>query len=195
MRRRNWFVLLAAVFVLMGTVALRTRQGCNLSIAPLYQRNYRETICVIDGKARTVSNAGCGAVCVQMVLNTCLGDTGQTPEDLFRAAYAEGNYNGNGLSHEALTELLAQNGLLGEWHGRSPTRILRALRAGHPVIAHMGRGTFTRNGHYILLTGITPDGDVLVNDPASAEGTGQAYSLELLFSESKTEYPFCICRL
>ena len=39
------------------------------------------------------------------------------------------------------------------------------LRSGVPVIMSCSRGVFTNGGHFIVLTGITEDGRLCVNDP------------------------------
>lgn len=39
------------------------------------------------------------------------------------------------------------------------------LRSGVPVIMSCSKGIFTNGGHFIVLTGITHDGLVYVNDP------------------------------
>lgn len=57
----------------------------------------------------------------------------------------------------------------------------------------MGPGIFTRQGHYIVLKGVTDDGKILVNDPNSQSRTGKAYPLSTIFSQSKTSSPFMIC--
>lgn len=104
-----------------------------------------------------------------------------------------GDYWGDGLGHEALSNLLRDSGVYSRWIGRDGGGVLRALRAGKPVIAHMGKGTFTRSGHYILLCGVTAEGEVIVNDPGSRERTAKAYAIDLILHEAKTQAPFCVC--
>ncbi|MDD6323323.1 MAG: NlpC/P60 family protein [Bacilli bacterium] len=43
-----------------------------------------------------------------------------------------------------------------------------AIRDGHPIIAHYGRGghIFTSLGHFVVIRGMTSDGKFLVNDPS-----------------------------
>jgi hypothetical protein len=71
--------------------------------------------------------------------------------------------------------------------------ILGALRDGHPVIAHMGKGTFTNDGHYIVLRGIAEDGKIFVNDPNSSSRSQKTYSLDLIMREAKTFRSFMVC--
>jgi hypothetical protein len=43
--------------------------------------------------------------------------------------------------------------------------IVAAMENGHPVICLQRKGIFTSGGHFIVLTGVTEDGKILVNDP------------------------------
>lgn len=49
--------------------------------------------------------------------------------------------------------------------GKSEASMVQALRDGKLVVASMGPGTFTKGGHFIVLTGITESGKIRVNDP------------------------------
>ena len=72
-------------------------------------------------------------------------------------------YGGDGLGHTALSNIARIFNLRTEWRSGSESRILRWLREGNLIIAHMNTGMFTENsGHYILLVGATEDGKVLV---------------------------------
>ena len=192
MKRRNWFLLAVAVLLMVANGFARVRLGVNLGVAPVYQGDYREVVCKISGKNRTVASSGCGAACASMAIHARRGKE-VDPTELFRFAWEEGLYAGEGLSHRAVSRILLENGVSSRWIGLEKTRILAALYLGFPVIAHMGPEPLPENGHYILLVGVTSEGEILVNDPASRTRTGCAYPLEEIFAESRTETPFCIC--
>ena len=164
-----------------------------MHIQPLYQRNYRDTVVRIRGASRTVATSGCGAVCVSMVISYLTGNVEQTPDTLFLRAVRLGEYAGSGLSHEALSMLLEENGVQSEWIANDAASIERALREGKPVVAHMGPGTFTNGGHYVVLRGFSDDGQVLVNDPASPERSAEAYPLQLFVRQARREDAFLVC--
>ena len=84
-------------------------------------------------------------------------------------------------------------GVSGTWIGKDGEAIITALKSGHPIIAHMGKGIFTRNGHYIVLRGVTDDGKILVNDPNSESRSEKAYPLSTILNQSKTSEPFMVC--
>ncbi len=119
-----------------------------------------------------------------------LTDSAETPQTLFQWAYDNGLYFGDGLGHEALTALAGRCGMRGTWLDNEAQPILDALLAGRPVVAHMGPGTFTKNGHYILLHGIDGEGLIRVNDPYSPKRSEQAYPLALILGEVKTSRAF-----
>ncbi len=167
--------------------------GSVLSIVPLYQFHYTKTVCVIGGEEKSVKTSGCGATCVAMVLRFMKEDYEVTPQTVFDWAYETGYYKGDGLSHLALSRYLSISGVQSRWTG-STTDVLDALKAGKPVIAHMGPGTFADNGHYILLRGIDENGLILVNDPNSRRLTQEAFSIQTIKSQLKTADGFCIIK-
>ena len=48
---------------------------------------------------------------------------------------------------------------------QSADNIVRELKKGKVIVAHMGPGHFTGGGHYIVLKGLTSEGKVVVADP------------------------------
>ena len=167
--------------------------GSVMKIPAIYQFDYKKVVCTIGGQGKSASTSGCGATSMCMVIHYLTGNTTPTPYTLFKWAYDNGHYNGNGLSHEAVSAIGRLGGVTGKWIGKNGSKISEALKSGHPVIAHMGPGIFTKHGHYIVLKGVTDDGKILVNDPNSKSRTGKAYPLSTILSQSKTSSPFMIC--
>jgi hypothetical protein len=161
---------------------------------PLYlQGDYRQTVCYIDGEAKSVATSGCGATSMSMVIAYLTRNTNQTPYTLFKWAYDHGYYDGDGLGHSCLSKLAGLYGVKGTWIKNDASQITEALQEGYPVIAHMGPGIFTSSGHYIVLRGITTDGHVLVNDPGSRKRNRYAYKLSTVVAQARTENSFMIC--
>ena len=169
-------------------------ESSGLPIRPVYQYDYGEAVCVIGGQDKSVASSGCGATCMSMVIEYLTGNERQSPQALFERAYENGDYYGDGLSHGAIDRLGLAYDVEGVWIRRSEDQLRGALEAGYPVIAHMGPGTFTRSGHYILLRGLTEDGRAVVNDPNSETRSYQTYDLSLIVKEAKTDAPFMVCR-
>ena len=153
----------------------------------------KKTVCVINGQSKSASSSGCGATSMCMVIHYLTGNTSPTPYTLMKWAYDHGKYNGNGLDHGAVSAMGKLYGVTGSWVGKDGQKIVNALKSGHPVIAHMGPGIFTKAGHYIVLRGVTKDGKILVNDPGSSSRTGKAYPLSTILKQGKNSKPFMIC--
>lgn len=118
------------------------------------------------GNYGTVRSHGCGIACLAMVATYLLDDPTLTPDVL---AEQFGCYNTKCGSAWSLFIDSAEVLGLGEvrqvhdW----PQGVEEALRNGSLVISNQVGGVFTQGGHYILLTGITEDGKVMVHDPNS----------------------------
>lgn len=164
-----------------------------MRIPALIQHDYKTPVATIGGRDVSVWTSGCGADAISMVVVFFTGNLKQTPYTLFRWAAEHGLYKGSGLEHEALTSLASLYGIRGRWIAPDAEAILAALNAGQPVIAHMGRGTFTTgSGHYIVLRGVAPDGTIYVNDPAVLENCFLTFPLDQIIKESKSDDPFMI---
>ena len=57
------------------------------------------------------------------------------------------------------------------------------LANGEMAIALMSKGHFTSSGHFIVLRGVTLDGQILVAAPASLERTLTPWDLDLILDE------------
>lgn len=113
----------------------------------------------------------CGPTSMAMVISTLTGKN-ITPPDMMDIAERSGYACvGAGSYHSIVPGLSKQFGLKCTGIGNNASKLKSALEDGKLVVAIMGRGDFTRNGHFIVLRGITSDGKVLVNDPASNRRT------------------------
>lgn len=167
--------------------------GGVMKIPKLYQFDYKKTVCIIGGERKSVSTSGCGATSMSMIVRYLTGNKEQTPYTPFRWAYKNNHYSGNGLDHGAVSAMGRLYDVTGSWSGKNGDRIVKALTSGHPVIAHIGPGLFTKAGHYIVLRGVTKDGKILVNDPNSKPRSSRAYPLSTILKQAKTSTPFMIC--
>lgn len=134
----------------------------------------------------TIETYGCGPTALAMVYIGLTGKTDQTPATI--ASYAESSgYLENGQTTSALMSVGAQGlGLDGAREFPVSTEELMAeLEAGHPVIANVGPGDFTSGGHYIVLTGLDGNGDIIVNDPNSEENSERTWSPFQILRQTK----------
>ena len=132
----------------------------SIDSVPLYnQCDYPSTP---YGKYGTIKSHGCGIVSLSMVA-TYLTDTIHSPVTL---AKQFGNYNTENGSYWILFEDSAKElGLKLQERTNKTKDVVKALQNGQVVVALQSKGLFTSSGHFIVLTGMTEDGEILVNDP------------------------------
>lgn len=128
------------------------------------------------GETTTIGRSGCGPTAMAMVLATW-ADPNVTPETecawaLGRGwkAPSQGTYYGYFVPAAARYGLtcrrLNQANIYGVADAPYHAQAAQALEEGCLVIACMGRGTWTRSGHYVLCWKIK-GGIIYINDPAS----------------------------
>ncbi len=137
-----------------------------------------------DGPIR---KTGCAPTCLAMVLSYIRQEQ-ILPDDV--AAWAGNRFyvNGTGTSWSIFGAVEGAWGVKCTNIGKSQTLLLEALKDGKPVIASMGPGTFTRGGHFIVLSGVTLDGKIMVKDPndsASKNHANTGFDVSLILRESK----------
>lgn len=140
----------------------------------------------------SIRNKGCAPTCLAMVLSYMKGQQ-ILPSDV--VAWTGNRYyvNGAGSSWDIFGAVASNWGVSCRGLGHSQSNMLAALSAGKPVIASMGPGTFTKGGHFIVLTGLTDDGKITVNDPndsAKKNHKGTAFDVSLIMRESKNFWSF-----
>ena len=129
----------------------------------------------------TVRSDGCGITSSSMVASYYLGRN-LTPAETAPWAMKNGantvtNWGSFAIlsDHYGITLVMQGTGPL--WNG-STDPIIQALRQGKLVIASHTGGYLnpSGSGHYIVYTGITSDGRILVNDPGDRAKTQEANS-------------------
>ena len=69
--------------------------------------------------------------------------------------------------------------------GMDKDAVEKALRAGHPVVALMGPGDFTKNGHFVVLTRMVGKDKVKIADVGSRARTAETWSLKKVIRQGK----------
>lgn len=125
-----------------------------------YQTDYPK---VRYGRFGTVATSGCGITCVAMVASYLL-DREILPDEM---AEKYGRFSIQGGSDWTLFPTSAADlGLILEETTANWETAVKALENGQVIITQAGKQSlFTDVGHFIVLTGITEDGKILVNDP------------------------------
>jgi hypothetical protein len=136
------------------------------------------------GKTGTIAASGCGPTSLAIAVAS-LADTSVTPKDTAAWSMANGyRCEGSGSYHSLIPAGAAHYGLAVESLGKDAKKLAQALKDGKLVIAIMSKGHFTSGGHFIVLRGITSEGNILVADPASVKRSNEEWKLSLILNEA-----------
>lgn len=139
-----------------------------------------------------IAKNGCGPTCIAMVFSY-LRNENIYPNDIVDFTKDKYYINGSGSSWSIFAACASQWNIGCRYIGLSAGNIANELSAGHPVILSMGPGTFTKSGHFIVLTGINEDGTVTVNDPndnSKKNHVNKQFDLQQILKESKGGWSF-----
>lgn len=136
------------------------------------------------GKSGTIGQAGCGPTALAIAVAS-LTDQQVTPYDVAQWSVENGyRCEGNGSYHSLIPDGGAHYGLTVTGIGNDSKKLVEALQDGKLVIAIMSKGHFTSSGHFIVLRGVTADGNILVADPASVKRSNQEWALGIITNEA-----------
>lgn len=167
--------------------------GSNNAIVYMAQGGGQEWSAVAFGDTN-IAGAGCSITSLAMVVSYLESGTDRSgwvfPSDIRdMIAIKTGNYNkfhekGAGQRHEIIPTVCSWYGYTvrstcgddGCSNRMTESEIISELAAGHPVIARCGPGIFTKKGHFIVLTGVTENGLITVNDPSHPNYCNQGFT-------------------
>ena len=113
---------------------------------------------------------GCGPTCLSMVTCGLTGDTRWNPYEVAKMAEDNGYYvDGSGSSWALMSSGAEKLGLTVSSVIFDAEHIRATLEAGQPIICVMGPGDFTNAGHFLVLTGVDKNGDIILQDPNSVK--------------------------
>lgn len=126
-----------------------------------------------------VATSGCGPTSFAMIISGLGGnlgawdknkdgilDPGEAAEYSIASGYNSSSGEGTSwaLFDTGSTSRFGINSS-GEIEPSNYSYVYDQLKNGNPVVASMHSGHFTKGGHFIVLTGVDTDGQVLINDP------------------------------
>ena len=144
--------------------------------------------------SENIGMGGCGPTSLSMVATGLTGNTSFTPKYVADMSVNMGYYvESVGTDWSLMTEGASQLGInsaqLTNW---SEDSLKSELSAGHPIICSMGPGNFTNQGHFIVLSGLTEDGKVLVNDPNSKINSRKKWDLNTIINQMNAAWSFWV---
>ena len=134
---------------------------------------------------------GCGPTSLSMVVCGLTGDTKWNPYEVAKMAEDNGYYvDGSGSSWELMSSGAEKLGLTVSSVIFDAEHIRATLEAGQPIICVMGPGDFTDAGHFLVLTGVDQEGDIILQDPNSVERTKQHWDVQKLMKQMKNLWSY-----
>lgn len=142
----------------------------------------------------TLATSACGPTCMAMIISYLTEQT-VSPLTVANWSMANGHYVPGVGSDWDLYPASAKNwNLKGYTIPVNAKSIMDELSKGHPVVTSMEPGTFTKEGHFIVLRGISKNNKILVNDPNDRMGDKDFYKKEfdisLIINECKGAWAF-----
>lgn len=138
----------------------------------------------------TIGENGCGPTCLSMVYVALTGNTDIGPFEASRISEAQGHTVDGMTAWTLMSDGAASLGLR-SWEVSPTVDAVRAeLAAGHPVICSVVPGDFTTTGHFIVLAGLTEDGQLIVRDPNSEHNSSQPWEIERMLGQCANLWAF-----
>lgn len=134
--------------------------------------------------ADNIGRYGCGPTAMAMVVAS-LTDFETDPAVMAQWAFEHGYWARKSGSYLSIIQGTADAyGLpASSVTEKTPEALTDILSNGNYIVALMGPGHFTKGGHFIILRGVTLDGQVLVADPSSLERSLTAWDPALILEE------------
>ena len=134
---------------------------------------------------------GCGPTSLSMVVAGLTGDATITPDVIAKYSQRKRHYEeGVGTKWTLMMRGCKYFGVEAEEMPLEKKMILRALQRNKPIIVSMNRGYFTRDRHYIVLTGVTEDGMVIIHDPNSIRRSEVTWDLDAIMNQMNNLWVF-----
>lgn len=163
------------------------------SMGPMYYYNQGDTrwSSYLYGGSDPMQQYGCGPTAAAMLISSFTNDgEAITPVTIADWSSANGYYAPqSGSYHSLIPSVLTAYGFQVESvTDHSPQNAASLLSSGHILVALMGKGSLTQNGHFVLITKLLPDGNVSIADPNSFANSTCEWELPLLMGELKKVY-------
>lgn len=163
--------------------AIKTEPTGDANVPMLYQWDPRWAYTVYS--STTFGLTGCCPTAFAMVYQGVTGQTDMTPYDMGMLAQEHGymteeqGTDANFIINEAPGLGMICTQVIG-----TPTALIDELNAGKVIIANVGPGDFTTDGHFIVITG-TKNGKLIVNDPYSEDRSQKLWDPDEIINQTK----------
>ncbi|MGL5331083.1 MAG: C39 family peptidase [Peptostreptococcaceae bacterium] len=129
---------------------------------------------------------GCAPTSLAMVISGLTEDNSINPKEICDYSFENGFYVDTiGSSWTLVPNAINDFGLTCTELPLSESAILSTLEKGNPIVVTVGPGTFTSFGHFLVLTGVTEDNKIKINDPNSKINSSKTWDIEVFLNECK----------
>lgn len=141
-----------------------------------------------------IGKYACGPTVMAMAVST-MTDTATDPAKMAVWAYENGYWCAGSGSYPSIIDGTAKAfGVECRSARDCDAGTLRShLSGGGLAVALVGPGHFTKNGHFILLHGTAPSGEVLVADPNSRDNSLALWDPQIILDEAKASNGDGVC--
>lgn len=140
----------------------------------------------------TVAANGCGPTCLNMVYIALTGKTDRDPASMCAFSQLDGHVSDGDTTWTLMSEGALKLGIASEELPADASALADALEAGHPVIASVGPGDFTTQGHFIVIAGVNDDGTLDIHDPNSPENSAKSWDADRVLNQCLNLWSFSV---
>lgn len=138
------------------------------------------------GNSSYMYSSGCGPTIMAMVVNTFNPKNFITPKDMAEFAYSQGCYvKGGGSTHDIVRKCANEYDIPVKVIRATQDNIVNALNNNKLLVALVGKGEFTKGGHFILITGLDKDGKLRIADSISIDNTHKSWDISFIINQLK----------
>lgn len=134
---------------------------------------------------------GCAPTALAMVYQGLTGDNSLSPYDMAEMAEEDGYMTDEeGTIGSFFVDEAHALGLSVQSIDVTEDALKEALQSQQVVVANFGPGDFTEHGHYVVLTGATQDGMIIMNDPYSEERSNKTWDYGIIVDNAIAFYAY-----
>lgn len=132
---------------------------------------------------------GCGPTSLSMIVVGLTNNLNDNPRVVADYSAKNGGYSWNAGSNQNLFTTVAEHFGLTP-HKIDGNQIIQQLKLGRPIMVSCHAGEFTLSGHIIVLTGVTANGDIIINNPDSIKDSMKEWSLNTILDNMNYAYSY-----
>lgn len=183
------FVLSKSNFRMPG-IFVKIDKECGNGVIPILQQwdpkwgwyKYGENILALNG---------CGPTSLAMVITGLTGNDGINPMEIAKYSDENGYHEKAGTNWDLMTDIVEKYGVKGWRISVAKESFENALNSGNPIICSVGPGYFTKEGHFIVISGIK-DGKLIIHDPNSIKNSKKLWEFNDIKNQIKAAWAYSL---